>query len=134
MVEKEPIQEYVKKTMETEITLKGRKFTIKKLGYMKVIKLGIYIRKYVKEGSEQAKLLTKDGTNIVEDVMNIFAALGEEKAPGFIAIILGTEDVEFCKDIPFEDITELTAVLAECNDWEKITKNLMRVINSVTGK
>lgn len=116
-----------------KLVINGREFEIGKLSIKQILQLTKSVSKILLKSAERFKSVDTAGHNMFDDIMSIFEILDIDE----IALVLSTAldtDIEFCKTISAEDVTEIIAVVCEQNDFSKILKNVQRTAGTFKAK
>ena len=128
------IEKVIQEDVKQIVKLSGKEFRVGKLSLKQNIRLFKLLGNIFATSYKSLVQIDTKGKNAVEDIINILSSLNEDQIAEVIAILLDTEDINFCKDLALEDITEVIVVIAENNDFDKILKNVERVSKAFKKK
>lgn len=114
-----------------EVNINGKKFLIGKLTGWQILRLFKFLTKLGLKNKKLKELKTDNETNN-QDILGFLEILDEQEFAEFVAILLNTDNIEFCKSIDAVDLLETIDILLEKNDINELLKNFSRVGEKLT--
>lgn len=125
------IQEYV------DYSVKDRIYKIGKLKLKQYIRLTKLLSETISGNKEKLSELKENTQNTTNqgDILTLLQMLDENDSYKAISILLDEQDKKFIEDnIGLNELSEIIAIVCECNKFDDIKKNIQRIVKSFQGE
>jgi len=132
-MEDKTIDTILEETKFTLLTINGKEFKIGKIKGFYYLKLVTLISKIGKKYHEQFASF-KGAPTDMGDILALLQILNCDDGMELLSILLGIEDIEFCKSVNGEDIPDIVIAVCKYNDFDMFKKKVLEMVEVVTNK
>ena len=126
----ESINKIIEENEFMALNINGKEFKIGKIKGFYYLKLIAFFGKIGKKYRKELVNFKEESTN-AGDIFSLLQILDNNDGMELLSILLGTDDVEFCKNIDGEVIPDIIIAICKYNNFAYFKKKVLEMIDAI---
>jgi hypothetical protein len=126
----ESINKIIEENEFTVLNINGKEFKIGKIKGFYYLKLAAFFGKIGKKYRKELEKFQVASTDI-GDIFSLLQILDNNDGMELLSILLGIDDVEFCKNIDGEIIPDIIIAICKYNNFSHFKKKVIEMIEAI---